>query len=176
MKAYFDDSLGERSWVDNSSCKEFVQNIVTAFDTKPIPFSADNNNTNATSLSGGSHDLSSANPAESQCEQISLALIDSSNSKGLVIARYTSVRSEIEVHLVDLIRNQLNSKHQQANQRILGQTNSILQSSANTVDNRNFLKLLQSTCGFGEVRAIALSKLEGWLVNPKVRLLFKSAI
>ena len=36
------------------------------------------------------------------------------------------------------------------------------------IDNRNFLKLLQSTCGFAEVRAIALSKLEGWLVNPKL--------
>ncbi len=143
---------------------------MTAFDTKPIPFSADNNNVNATSLSGGSANDLSANQTELQCEQISLALIDSSNHKSIIMPRYTSIRSEIEVHLVDLIRNQLNSKHQQANQRILGQTNSILQSSANTVDNRNFLKLLQSTSGFCEVRAIALSKLEGWLVNPKVNI------
>ena len=83
--------------------------------------------------------------------------------------RYSSIRNEIEVQLVDLIRTQLSSKSQQANQRILGQTNSLLQSgSLNMVDNRNFLKLLQSTCGFAEVRAIALGKLEHWLVNPKV--------
>ena len=169
-KAYFDDSLSERAWVDNPSCKEFVQNTVTAFATKPLPFSADNNNANLTSLSSGSQNEVSSNPADIQCEQISLALIDTSGRKGLVTPRYSAVRNEIEVHLVDIIRNQLSSKHQQANSRILGQTNSILQSSSNTVDNRNFLKLLQSTCGFGEVRAIALSKLEGWLVNPKVHL------
>ena len=29
IKAYFDDSLGERTWVDNPSCKEFVQNTAT---------------------------------------------------------------------------------------------------------------------------------------------------
>lgn len=168
IKAYFDDSLGERTWVDNPSCKEFVQNLTTAFNTKPIPFSADNTNTTSTSLSGGSaNDLTSS---EAQCEQISLSLIDNSDRKGLISPRYSSIRNEIEVHLVDLIRNQLNSKHQQANQRILGQTNSILQSTANMIDNRNFLKLLQNTCGFGEVRAVALSKLEGWLVNPKLTL------
>lgn len=168
IKAYFDDSLGERTWVDNPSCKEFVQNIMTAFNTRPIPFSADNNNINSMSLSGGSANETSMSTNEAQCEQISLALIDNSCRKGLVIPRYASIRNEIEVHLVDLIRSQLNSKHQQANQRILGQTNSIMQSSSNMIDNRNFLKLLQSTCGFGEVRALALSKLEGWLVNPKL--------
>ncbi len=121
----------------------------------------------ATDLIGNQNDLS-------QVEQISLSLIETSNRKSQLIPRYSSVRSEIEVHLVDLIRNQLNTKQQQLNQRILGQANSILQSSsaANMVDNKNFLKLLQSTCGFGEVRAISLSKLESWLINPKVNYLF----
>ena len=32
-----DDSLGERNWVDSVACKEFVDNVRTAFYTKPIP-------------------------------------------------------------------------------------------------------------------------------------------
>lgn len=157
--------------MDNPSCKDFVLNLMTAFGTKPIPFSADSSNATSTSLSGGSgNDQISAELT--QCEQISLSLLDNSNRRSGggsagVQPRYSSVRNEIEVHLVDLIRSQLNSKHQQASQRILGQTN-MMQSAANMIDNRNFLRLLQNTCGFGEVRGVALSKLEGWLVNPKL--------
>jgi hypothetical protein len=43
-RAYVDDSLGERSWVDNSLCKDFVQSVHAAFGTtKSIPFSVDTN-------------------------------------------------------------------------------------------------------------------------------------
>ena len=31
---YVDDALGERVWVDRPDCKGFVDNIITAFDTK----------------------------------------------------------------------------------------------------------------------------------------------
>lgn len=37
IRAYVDDSLGERNWVDSVACKEFVDNVRTAFYTKPIP-------------------------------------------------------------------------------------------------------------------------------------------
>lgn len=37
VRAYIDDSLGERNWVDLAACKTFVDNIKTAFNTKPIP-------------------------------------------------------------------------------------------------------------------------------------------
>jgi hypothetical protein len=44
VRAYVDDSLGERSWVDNPLCKEFVESVQAAFGTtKPIPFSVDTN-------------------------------------------------------------------------------------------------------------------------------------
>ena len=39
IKAFIDDSLSERNWVDCDSCKEFIQNILLAFHTKIIPFS-----------------------------------------------------------------------------------------------------------------------------------------
>jgi hypothetical protein len=36
-------------------------------------------------------------------------------------------------------------------------------------DNKNFIKLLQYVCGIdAEVRAIALSRLDAWLLNPKL--------
>lgn len=34
---YIEDSLGERIWVDSSHCKNFVDNIQTAFGTKMPP-------------------------------------------------------------------------------------------------------------------------------------------
>jgi len=34
IKVFVDDSLGERIWVDRCDCKAFVNNIVTAFNTR----------------------------------------------------------------------------------------------------------------------------------------------
>ena len=36
---------------------------------------------------------------------------------------------------------------------------------------RNLLKLIMVTCGYSEVRTLAMQRLEIWLQNPKVRLL-----
>ena len=98
-------------------------------------------------------------------------LIDFSK-KSQIIPRYASVRSDIESLLVDLIKNFMNANSKgQATKRVIGQT-SLGPTTATfcLIDNINFLKLLQNTCGFGEIRAIALSKLEIWLTNPKVSL------
>lgn len=37
FQVYIEDSLGERIWVDSSHCKNFVDNIQTAFGTKIPP-------------------------------------------------------------------------------------------------------------------------------------------
>lgn len=37
LQVYIEDSLGERIWVDSSHCKNFVDNIQTAFGTKMPP-------------------------------------------------------------------------------------------------------------------------------------------
>lgn len=151
-----DDSLGERSWVDNTACKEFVQNTLTAFNTKSLPFIVDN--------------LTQNNEQTSKQDQLTDSngsTEDSLNRKFEPTPRYSSTRNEIEILIVDMIR-QFSSKQQPA-QRILGQSN--LQSSsalATSNENRNFLKLLQNACGLGEVRALAATKLETWLNNPKL--------
>ena len=37
VRVYMDDAMGERIWVDHPDCKGFVENIQTAFNTKPPP-------------------------------------------------------------------------------------------------------------------------------------------
>lgn len=36
IKIYLDDACGDRSWVDNELCKNFVDNIVISLNTKPV--------------------------------------------------------------------------------------------------------------------------------------------
>lgn len=57
----------------------------------------------------------------------------------------------MEEYVLDMLRDQLNRRQ--------------------PIDNvsRNLLRLLTSTCGYKEVRLMAVQKLEMWLQNPKVR-------
>lgn len=57
VRAYIDDSLGERNWVDSSACKTFVENVRTAFSTKSIPQSQQHQQ-QPTTPSGGLGDSS----------------------------------------------------------------------------------------------------------------------
>jgi integrator complex subunit 1 len=160
IRAYVDDSLGDRSWVDNPQCEEFVENIKTAFKTRPIPFTVDTNN--------GSNFV---NIDEQQIELTASGLLDLADKKSKVTPRYDSIRTEIEILLNDLIRNQLNSTEKSASQpvkRLLGQTIPVRPEPVSSGDSRNFLKLLQNICGLPEVRLIVLPKLETWLINPKL--------
>lgn len=57
----------------------------------------------------------------------------------------------MEEYVLDMLRDQLNRRQ--------------------PIDNvsRNLLRLLTSTCGYKEVRLMAVQRLEMWLQNPKVR-------
>lgn len=156
-------------------CKEFVDNIKTAFSTKPLPFSVENlaltNNISNNTNSNSSSDMQSLAKSEDSLLEISSGLIDLPINKNTsVMPRYAAIRNEIEILLVNLIRNfmSVNGKGQPLKrpnpQSTLGSSFSVV----NSIDNKNFIKLLQQTCGFGEVRAIALSKIENWLLNQKV--------
>lgn len=37
LKVFIEDSVGERAWVDRDECQGFVENILTAFNTKMTP-------------------------------------------------------------------------------------------------------------------------------------------
>jgi hypothetical protein len=190
VKAYVDDSLSERNWVDNPNCKDFLDNIQTAFHTKPIPFSTIDQQTQPSTLASNNSnsDLQNLKSEDSLLNEVLSAASggDFSTDDGasgvsagtkrshVLRPRYESIRSEIEVIVADMIRNYINNKSRQPVKRLLGQpgvgiSSGVVGAGLNMVDNRNFLKLLQMTCGLGEIRAISLSKIELWLQNPKVK-------
>jgi hypothetical protein len=39
LRAFVDDSLNERNWIDSDMCGELVHSVVAVFNTKIIPFS-----------------------------------------------------------------------------------------------------------------------------------------
>ncbi|XP_015974610.2 integrator complex subunit 1 isoform X3 [Rousettus aegyptiacus] len=156
VKVYIEDSLGERIWVDSPHCKTFVDNIQTAFNTRMPPKSM--------LLQGeagrGGGDLSagsSPHPAltEEEDSQTELLIAEeklSPEQEGQLMPRprYEDLAESVEEYVLDMLRDQLNRRQ--------------------PIDNvsRNLLRLLTSTCGYKEVRLMAVQKLEMWLQNPKL--------
>ncbi len=176
VKAYVDDSLGERSWIDNPQCKEFTDNIKTAFQTKSIPYSAD-----TVSSTTGSTPTQTLNLNELQQKIINNQEDSNSNSSFNTTTqiltdkqttnRYDSIKNDIDQMIIELVKNQLNSSNMKisqltASQRISTQSNIL--TNTLSCDNKNFLKLLQSVCGISEVRSMAIQRMEIWLSNPKL--------
>uniref|UniRef100_H9ER00 Integrator complex subunit 1 n=1 Tax=Macaca mulatta TaxID=9544 RepID=H9ER00_MACMU len=154
VKVYIEDSLGERIWVDSPHCKTFVDNIQTAFNTRMPPRSV--------LLQGeagrGAGDLgagSSPHPSltEEEDSQTELLIAEeklSPEQEGQLMPRYEELAESVEEYVLDMLRDQLNRRQ--------------------PIDNvsRNLLRLLTSTCGYKEVRLLAVQKLEMWLQNPKL--------
>jgi hypothetical protein len=112
IKAYIDDFLAERSWVDNSVCKEFVANIQTGFNTKQIPFNVDNNGER----------IMNVNQIKSMEEEEVDGVMNSESH--FVRPRYSSNLNQIQSYVIDLIKNKINlsnkSTSQTMPQRALG--------------------------------------------------------
>ncbi|CAB1341759.1 unnamed protein product [Coregonus sp. 'balchen'] len=128
VKVYIEDSLGERIWVDSSHCKNFVDNIQTAFSTKMPPKSMLLQLQTDTGRSGG----------------------DISADDGQVMPRYEELSESVEDYVLDVLKDQLNRRQPMDNV------------------SRNLLRLLTATCGYKEVRLMAVQRLEMWLQNPKL--------
>lgn len=140
--------MGERIWVDNEECKGFVDNIVTAFNTRIPPKSILQPELSVMTP----RDCNSpSNILEDEDSTTSLIQISSDKDKTEfpVFARYTSCMDAVENIVLEIVKEQLNRRQPE------------------TIT-RNFLKLLSSTCGFVEIRNIAVPKLEMWLHNPKL--------
>lgn len=65
--------------------------------------------------------------------------------------RYEDLAESVEEYVLDMLRDQLNRRQPMDNV------------------SRNLLRLLTATCGYKEVRQMAVQRLEMWLQNPKVR-------
>ncbi|ERE74827.1 integrator complex subunit 1 [Cricetulus griseus] len=154
VKVYIEDSLGERIWVDSPHCRTFVDNIQTAFNTKMPPKSVLLQGEGARSggeLGAGSSPHPSLTEEEdSQTELLIAEEKLSPEQEGQLMPRYDELTESVEEYVLDMLRDQLNRRQ--------------------PIDNvsRNLLRLLTATCGYKEVRLLAVQRLEMWLQNPKL--------
>ncbi|XP_013170475.1 PREDICTED: integrator complex subunit 1 [Papilio xuthus] len=141
IKVYIEDALNERWWVDCSWCKCFVENIVTAFNTKQPP----------SHLIPSDNTLGTMSPSGSGSPLLGNA--DDDNDTDLeynVSPRYTSSYETVEAMVLEAIKEQIQRR------------------TAPDTIGKGFLKLLSATCGFPEIRMIAASRLEAWLHSGKL--------
>ncbi|PIO34058.1 hypothetical protein AB205_0117270 [Aquarana catesbeiana] len=158
VKVYIEDSLGERIWVDSPHCKTFVENIQTAFCTKMPPKSMavlGEAGRVAGDLSAGIAACNSPHPSltEEEDSQSELLIAEeklSPEEEGQLMPRYEELADGVEEYVLDMLRDQLNRRQPMDNV------------------SRNLLRLLTATCGYKEVRLMAVQRLEMWLQNPKL--------
>uniref|UniRef100_A0A3Q3XEF0 Uncharacterized protein n=1 Tax=Mola mola TaxID=94237 RepID=A0A3Q3XEF0_MOLML len=154
VKVYIEDSLGERIWVDSSHCKNFVDNVQTAFGTKMPPKSmllqADTGRSGGDLSAGSSPHPSTPDEDDSQTELLIAEEKLSPEDEGQVMPRYDELAESVEDYVLDVLRDQLNRRQPMDNV------------------SRNLLRLLTATCGYKEARLMAVQRLEMWLQNPKL--------
>ncbi|KAI8492608.1 Integrator complex subunit 1 [Branchiostoma belcheri] len=139
VKVFVEDSLGERVWVDNPECREFVANIQTAFSTKLPP------------KSGLTPDLGSRPPSstpehcpsptqfgddDDKSSDVSEGLTTSERltpDDQTITPRYTFMQESIEGYILDTLKDQLTRRQ--------------------AMDNlsRNLIRLMTVTCGYAEL-------------------------
>ncbi len=194
IKAYLDDSLNERSWVDNEQCRDFVQYIVAAFNTKIIPFSFESKVAKFIIFKEldwaeeGYWCLESSwihRPYRCFFCRFSINGLRYDHCWRLILTDY--------IWILDLNEDQNSNSSSSYQQQLLTKANNLskkdnlkkfqtdieyvvteyikeqLQKRL-IVENKNLIKLLQITCGFGAIRSFSLSKIETWLINPKLHV------
>ena len=144
---YIEDALGERVWVDHEECKGFVDNILTGFNTRHPPKSVIQPELSVLAPRD-CHSPSVMEDEDSGTSTIQFSG-DKDKSEFTVSPRYAHCIESIENMVLEAIKEQLNRR----------QPESIT---------RNFLRLLSSSCGFVEIRNVAVSRIEMWLHNPKL--------
>ncbi|XP_056609182.1 integrator complex subunit 1 isoform X1 [Triplophysa dalaica] len=154
VKVYIEDSLGERIWVDSSHCKTFVDNIQTAFTTTMPPKSmllqTDTGRSGGDLSAGNSPHPSTPDEDEGQTELLIAEEKLSPEDDGQVMPRYDELAESVEEYVLEVLKDQLNRRQPMDNV------------------SRNLLRLLTATCGYKEVRLMAIQRLEMWLQNPKL--------
>jgi len=153
VRVFVDDAMGERVWVDHPECKMFVDNIITAFNTRLPPKAATEGGACPSPPTGNSSGNRTPTRADDEVQIIELPINNDPMEEGGnsgVISRYAGMQEFIESTVMNIVREQLNRR----------------QGTENIT--RNFIKFLTSACGLPEIRLLVVSKLEMWLMNPKV--------
>lgn len=165
VRVFIDDAIGERIWVDHPDCKGFVDNVMTALGTRMPPQSVflkpegGREQCPSPPVGGGSGSGSGSATPTRVTDDDSLQGMESGGLMGSdgrepmdvgVMPRYQGVQNVIEHIVMEVVREHLNRR----------------QGSDNIT--RNFLRFLTSACGLPEVRLIVMSKIEMWVMSPKV--------
>ncbi|KAG8191071.1 hypothetical protein JTE90_008385 [Oedothorax gibbosus] len=148
VKAYVEDSLGERVWVDHDYCKGFVDNILTAFNTKAIPKSMIIPERLFKPEACPSPPNLGTDDDES-CSSMSMMETHENLDSVVIFPRYIYSEDSLSQHVIDVFKDQMTRR----------QPSEV---------SRNTLRFLVSTCGISEVRLNVSQKLEIWLQNPKL--------
>lgn len=146
VKAYMDDSLNERTWVDSPLCRQFVENIKTAFGTRPIPYSTEgsgnpgesksssqllhsNNSNSSSDLQSSTEPMANEDSMSTEFSSTVLDNVSTVARKSQLVARYASTRDEVKKLVLDTIKSYMSAASkstatgaQLPSKRVLGQT------------------------------------------------------
>ncbi|KAH9505267.1 Integrator complex subunit 1 [Bulinus truncatus] len=156
VKVFVEDSLGERVWVDREDCRAFVDNIHTAFGTKKSPkhllmaTAEVVRGETPGSVSPGQIFFEDEDSSSKMSDCMDNEKSNSSSVSTVTIPRFPYQQSAIETYILETIRDILNRRQP-------------MDSSS-----RNLIRLMTSTCGYGEVRNMAAQRIDMWLQNPKL--------
>ncbi|EEZ98703.1 integrator complex subunit 1 [Tribolium castaneum] len=155
VKIYVEDAVADRIFIDNPYCKPFVDNIITAFNTKLPPSSLLKSETWNSTARDTSSPLTITSADDDTKSEVILehkAAVENWNVK--VYPRFTQTQENVEKIVLEAIKEQLARRQQ-----------------PETIT-KNFVRFLSIASGLVEIRIIAVSRIESWLHNHK---LMKSA-
>ena len=157
LRVYLEDAIGERVWVDQPECRQFVENILTAFNTILPPSVRSGEEGGALACpsppTGSSSGSRTPTRTDEEIQVIELPINREPVEEVGVTPRYSAMPDVVEQITVGVVKEQLNRRTQG-------------QQSENIT--RNFIRFLSFACGLPEIRLIVAGKLEMWLINPKI--------
>ena len=157
LRVYLEDAIGERVWVDQPECRQFVENILTAFNTILPPSVRSGEEGGALACpsppTGSSSGSRTPTRTDEEIQVIELPINKEPVEEVGVTPRYSAMPDVVEQITVGVVKEQLNRRTQG-------------QQSENIT--RNFIRLLTFATGLAEIRLLVASKLEMWLINPKI--------
>ncbi|OUC43654.1 hypothetical protein D917_09624 [Trichinella nativa] len=148
-KAFIQDSLGERLWVDRKECNTFVKNIITVFNTVLPAYDAIDTLVSECIQTGGM--VKCLSPTYSLIVETGPS-VNEFFPKHKVRPRFVRISDSFCSHTSELLREFVSRR-------------------LDSVP-RNLLLTLASCCGHEEIRQMASQKLDGWLQTNKVGRIF----
>ncbi|XP_050499679.1 integrator complex subunit 1 [Diabrotica virgifera virgifera] len=148
VRLYVEDAVGDRVFVDSPLAKPFVDNIITAFNTKMPPSSLLKSETWTSASRDTSSPLTINSIDEDDVFTEQRAVVESWPYK--VYPRFTQAQEKVEQIVLEAIKEQLARRQQ-----------------PETIT-KNFVRFLSTACGLVEIRIIAVSRIETWLHNHKL--------